>query len=95
MSGGNGIEGHMENENFTLDEMASETHGVFHREGWAFGEYHDPSEQDILDILEQCRVHLVSQSEGTIIEVGNIAVRKDSDKTYEVYVKLGAFSEGD
>lgn len=78
-------------ENFTLEDMATEAHGVFHREGWDFGEYDNPTEQDLFDILEQCRVHLTSQSEGTIIEVGNIAVRKDSNKTYDVYVKLGAF----
>lgn len=76
-----------------LEEMAEETHGVFHREGWDFGEYLNPTEQDILDILTQCKVHLESQSIGTLIEVANLAVRKADDEKYDVYVRLGEFRD--
>lgn len=72
-------------------EMSDEVHGLFFREGWSFGEYEYPSEADIHDIIERCVMHLAPQSQGTMIEVANLAVRKIEDAQYEVYLKLGAF----
>lgn len=75
----------------SLHDMADEVHGLFFREGWSFGEYEYPSEEDIHDIVERCVVHLTAQSPGTMIEVANLAVRKEEDGQYEIYVKLGVF----
>lgn len=75
----------------TREEMSDEIHGLFFREGWSFGEYEYPTEQDIRDIVERCVMHLSPQSPGTMIEVANLAVRKLEDNQYEAYIKLGAF----
>lgn len=72
-----------------LTEKLTET---FQKNEWEFSGYGVPQDEDVKMVLETCEGHLKDKPEGTVIEVGNMSVRKGAAR-YHVYIHLGDYEE--
>lgn len=75
-----------------MSDFAETVHQLFEDNNWEFSGYGVPEVQDVKTVLETCASHLEEKPEGTVIEVGNIAVRKGGGK-YHLYMLLGTYGE--
>lgn len=73
-------------------ELIEDIHEAFIRNEWVFEGYGVPTLEDVKVVVDQCHERLEDKPDGTVIEVGNISLRKDSG-SYHFYVRLGDFQE--
>lgn len=75
-----------------LSDLVADVHDAFVRNAWEFEGYGIPYLQDVDTVMRQMHDRLRGKPDGTVIEVGNVSMRKAGDG-YDLYVRLGTFKE--
>lgn len=74
----------------TKEKLVRDVYSAFKSNNWEFEAYGVPELEDVLTVVDTCVSHLHDKPEGTVIEVGNISMRKSGDN-YDFYIRLGRF----
>lgn len=56
------------------------------------GEYRQPTNVEIREVVDKALVDLYRESDGSLIEVGRLIIQKSDNKTFDIYLHIGAIT---